>query len=94
MKTGGVVRRNASRELLNMDAMPMPDRGMYNKYVFFRHSHYLRVMAGRGCPFRCSFCSNTVMIDHYGGAKPYVRKKHPQRPCARSARRSTPTRRR
>ncbi|MEZ5416726.1 MAG: hypothetical protein R2708_05215 [Vicinamibacterales bacterium] len=29
VKTPGGVRRNAGRELLDMDAMPMPDRGMY-----------------------------------------------------------------
>ena len=77
VKTSDGVRKNGACGLLDMDAMPMPDRGIYNKYVFFRHSHYLRVMAGRGCPFRCSFCSNTVMMDHYGGAKAYVRKKDP-----------------
>lgn len=71
------VRKNAARPLVDMDAMPMPDRPMYDKYFFFRHSPYLRVMAGRGCPFRCSFCSNTVMMDHYGGMKAYVRKKDP-----------------
>ncbi|MEZ5416727.1 MAG: hypothetical protein R2708_05220 [Vicinamibacterales bacterium] len=54
--------------------------------AFFRHSHYLRVMAGRGCPFRCSFCSNTVMMDHYGGARAYVRKKDSTMACARSRR--------
>jgi len=75
IKVGDEVRKNAARTLVDMDAMPMPDRPMYDKYFFFRHSPYLRVMAGRGCPFRCSFCSNTVMMDHYGGVKAYVRKK-------------------
>lgn len=79
VKTADGVRRNPNREqLVDMDAMPMPDRQMYNKYLFFRKSPYLRVMAGRGCPFRCSFCSNTTMMDHYGGVKTYVRKKQPQ----------------
>ena len=75
---GEVVKNPMRSELVDMDAMPAPDRVMYNKYAFFRHSPYLRVLAGRGCPFRCSFCSNPVLMDHYGGAKNYVRKMAPQ----------------
>lgn len=77
-KTVEGIRRNPARKnLVDMDEMPFVDRQMYNKYGFFRRSQYLRVMTGRGCPFRCSFCSNTNMMDHYGGAKAYVRKKSP-----------------
>lgn len=73
-----VVRNPAETVLVDMESQPDIDRGLYNKYRFFRRSPYLRVMTGRGCPFRCSFCTNTVLMDHFGGAKSYIRKKSPQ----------------
>lgn len=75
---GKVVRNPAEKALVDMDAQPDIDRGLYNKYRFFRTSPYLRVMTGRGCPFRCSFCTNTVLMDHFGGAQSYIRKKSPE----------------
>jgi len=75
----GVVRNPQRPELVDMDALPPIDRAMYDKYRFFRRSPYLRVYAGRGCPFRCSFCSNTTMTDAYGGTRTYLRKRSPER---------------
>ncbi|MBI1318001.1 MAG: radical SAM protein [Candidatus Hydrogenedens sp.] len=76
---GGEIIRNPMREeMVDMDAMPYIDRAMYNKHFFFRHSRYVRILTGRGCPFRCSFCSNPVLTDHYGGPKRYFRKRSPQ----------------
>jgi radical SAM superfamily enzyme YgiQ (UPF0313 family) len=73
----GIVRNPNRQDLVDVEALPFHDRAMYDKYGFFRHSHYLRVMAGRGCPFKCSFCTNPVLMDHFGG-KRYIRKRSPQ----------------
>jgi radical SAM superfamily enzyme YgiQ (UPF0313 family) len=73
----GIVRNRNRQDLVDVEVLPFHDREMYNKYGFFRHSHYLRVMAGRGCPFHCSFCSNPVLMDHFGG-KRYIRKRTPE----------------
>jgi len=79
-KQGDGIRENpAPSELIDLDAMPFHDRAMYDKYAFFRHSRYVRFLIGRGCPFRCSFCSNTNLLDHFGGTKSYVRKRTPER---------------
>ncbi len=76
---GGVIKRQPMREeMVDMDALPFIDRELYNKYLFFRHSKYVRILTGRGCPFRCSFCSNPVLTDHYGGPQRYFRKRSPQ----------------
>lgn len=73
----GIVKNPMRADLVNLDEQPWIDRAMYNRYFFFRHSPYLRVMLGRGCPFRCSFCSNPALMDHFGGLKSYVRKRSP-----------------
>jgi len=73
----GIVKNPMRAELVDVDAQPYIDREMYDRYLFFRHSPYLRVMLGRGCPFRCTFCTNPALIDHFGGAKRYVRKRSP-----------------
>ncbi len=79
VKTGRGVTRNANPdELVDLDALPFLDWSLYDKYPFFRSRRYLRVMLGRGCPFRCSFCANAILVDHHGGMR-YVRKVAPQR---------------
>lgn len=76
-RTPDGIRQNPARELVDMNALPFMDRDMYDKYWFFRHSTYLRVCCGRGCPFRCSFCCNTNLTEHYGG-RDYFRKRDPE----------------
>jgi len=77
----GVVRNPMRQELVAPDEMPFHDCQLYHKYSVFRHSHYLRVLTGRGCPFNCSFCANPVLREHYG-AKRYIRKLSPERAIA------------
>jgi radical SAM superfamily enzyme YgiQ (UPF0313 family) len=72
----GIVKNPMRRDLVDLDALPFHDRTIYDKYAFFRRSHYLRVMAGRGCPYRCSFCANPALTDLFGGRR-YIRKRTP-----------------
>lgn len=75
----GRLLKNPNRhDLVVMDEMPFLDRAIYNKYFFFRHSNVLRILLGRGCPFRCSFCTNPTMTDLFGGGKSYFRKRSPE----------------
>ncbi len=58
---GTVVVNPMGRLIHDLDAWPYPDRGLYRK--FYRHLPYsaLMVVAGRGCPFNCSFCYNRTL---------------------------------
>jgi radical SAM superfamily enzyme YgiQ (UPF0313 family) len=70
----GIIKNQMPAVVLNLDAMPFHDRDLYDKYFFFRKSKYLRFLSGRGCPFRCAFCANSFLLDHYQG-KNYLRKR-------------------
>jgi radical SAM superfamily enzyme YgiQ (UPF0313 family) len=34
----------------------------------------LQVITGRGCPYKCTYCGNSALIEYYGGVKKFVRK--------------------
>jgi radical SAM superfamily enzyme YgiQ (UPF0313 family) len=34
----------------------------------------LPVVVGRGCPYKCTYCCNSALVDRYGGMKAYLRK--------------------
>ena len=72
----GIIKNPMPKRLLDLDKMPFHDRSLYDKYPFFRHSEYVRFHCGRGCPFRCTFCSNQFIAKHYGISN-YVRKRDP-----------------
>jgi len=79
VKTGdGIVKNEMRKELVDIEKLPFHDRGIYDKYFSYRHSKCLNVLNGRGCPFRCTFCSNPVLMERYGG-KRYIRKLAPER---------------
>lgn len=79
VKTPEGIRKNPMRQdLVDMNTAPYIDRALYNKYFYFRHSHYLKIITGRGCPFRCTFCTNPSLADRFGGFKSYHRKKTPE----------------
>ncbi|MCU1498069.1 MAG: Radical domain protein [Acidimicrobiales bacterium] len=78
VRPDGEIIRNDKGSLVDMNELPPIDRDIYDKYRFFRRSPYLRVYVGRGCPFRCSFCSNTTLTEAYGG-NDYLRKRDPAR---------------
>jgi len=65
-----------SRSLIeDLDSLPFPDYGLVpiEDYLADDLSDYLEIEAGRGCPFRCTFCSTSRMW------KRQFRAKSPQR---------------
>lgn len=49
-----VVRNRDAPPVLDLDALPLP---AYHLLPGVRGAHSLRLEAGRGCPFSCTFCS-------------------------------------
>ncbi len=63
-RQGGGFRENPAQGELDLSALPPPARDLVNIHHYTGTSHNLFrqtvIMATRGCPFRCSFCSNAV----------------------------------
>jgi tRNA A37 methylthiotransferase MiaB len=45
--------------LVDLDALPFPDKHLFRPYVASSYSY--AAMVSRGCPFACSFCEETCM---------------------------------
>lgn len=61
-KIDGKVIRNPSRPLQNdLDKLPFPDREIFNYQKLLHDYPQVEIMAGRGCPYRCSYCVNAFL---------------------------------
>ena len=72
-KHEGRIKENPVRPLKqNLDELPFPDKSLFSdKGVLDPHEYNL--MAGRGCPFRCSYCGNNMWRKLYRGKGAYAR---------------------
>ena len=79
-------RINPLRPLIqDLDRLPPPDFGGQNMYYInndrITHgdpqaaSHRYELTTSRGCPNRCSYCSNSSIRDLYVGKGPYIRQR-------------------
>ncbi len=67
----GRVVANARAELVDLDALPLPDKELFRPYI--SHAYSYAAMVSRGCPYRCTFCEETCSKELYGGR--YYRRK-------------------
>lgn len=79
-KLNGEIVRNDVRPLIDdLDSIPNPDRALYrSKYKYLRKTQ-AAFMAGRGCPFSCSFCFNHALRKLYEGRGRFVRFRRPEK---------------
>jgi radical SAM superfamily enzyme YgiQ (UPF0313 family) len=73
----GTIRSNPPRAYeQDLDALPFPDHSFILKFPHLRDSPIAYLMAGRGCPYNCTFCFNHVAIDLQAGR--YTRYRSPE----------------
>ena len=80
------VRRNPIGKLIqDLDSLPFPDYGNNGKYLIEENkvssrdpvleAFNLDIMSSRGCPYHCSYCSNSVFKKITKGKGPPVRRR-------------------
>jgi anaerobic magnesium-protoporphyrin IX monomethyl ester cyclase len=71
---GEIVRNPVRRLQADLDALPPPDRALiYDADPVSRASRIKHFIAGRGCPYRCTYCFNHALLELYRGKGPFVR---------------------
>jgi anaerobic magnesium-protoporphyrin IX monomethyl ester cyclase len=68
LKVGGEVIRNEVRPYVDLDSLPPPDYALvYDKDPVTRRSKIKHFIAGRGCPYGCTYCFNHALTAIYRG---------------------------
>jgi len=76
IKRGSAIERNAPEEFFrDLDALPFPDREMWQKWMFQKTPERCSLLLSRGCPFDCTYCSNPALKKSAPGL--YVRYRSP-----------------
>lgn len=78
-KTNGRLVRNDIRPLVaDLDSLPFPNRSLFDyANLDLESTGRGTFMAGRGCPYRCTYCCNDALVEVYGDRKKYVRFRSP-----------------
>jgi len=73
-RKGHLVRNPLRPLLIDLDELPFPDRELFNfGEILAANDGWVDMMAGRGCPYRCSYCCNPALREKFKGLGKYVR---------------------
>jgi radical SAM superfamily enzyme YgiQ (UPF0313 family) len=75
VRRNGQVIHNPLRPLIaNLDELPFPDRPLFGfSEILAANDGWVDMMAGRGCPYGCSYCCNPALRERFKGLGKYVR---------------------
>ncbi len=80
VKENGNIYKNEIRPLIeDLDAIPPFDHDLHFKYPHLRDKPYKYFFAGRGCPYKCTYCFNHSMIKLYKNKGRYIRFRNPEK---------------
>ncbi len=84
----GDVFKTEAHQTGDLQALPFPDYDIFaredgfasvNTSIFGpKEKLVLPVMTGRGCPYRCTYCCNTPLLEGWKNKKEFLRKYEPQ----------------
>ena len=82
-KKGKKIIKNEVRPLMeDLDKLPFPDREMldYQSHLNLEKAgeRTVKVMASRGCPYFCTYCSNKYFREIYSNKSKYLRLRSPE----------------
>ncbi|HOA18712.1 MAG TPA: radical SAM protein [bacterium] len=83
IKRYGEIFKNSVRPLIeDLNSLPYPDREIFD---YQEHLNYepvgernVKVMATRGCPYQCTYCSNVFLRKNFPNQDKYLRFRSPQ----------------
>jgi radical SAM superfamily enzyme YgiQ (UPF0313 family) len=83
----GALYKTEPHQIADLKSLPFPDYGLFAKEDGFKRvitsifgpkgKIVLPVMTGRGCPYRCTYCCNTPLLDDWKDRKTFLRKYDP-----------------
>ena len=84
----GSVYKTEPHQIGDLEALPFPDYDIFSKEDGFNDVNssifgpkgklVLPVMTGRGCPYRCTYCCNTPILEGWENKKTFLRKYQPE----------------
>ncbi|HEB50131.1 MAG TPA: B12-binding domain-containing radical SAM protein [Desulfobulbus sp.] len=74
-RTGGIEKNPVRSFREDLDDLPFIDREMWEPFISHKKGKVYTILAGRGCPNRCTYCSNHALAQVATGR--YVRFRSP-----------------
>lgn len=85
-ETGKIIKNPVRNLVDNLDSLPLPDYEIKNQYILdkgkirkfleFDLSGQIFFLTGRGCPYGCDYCSNSLFNDLYEGKRKKILRWH------------------
>lgn len=87
-RSRGRIARQPPSAPIPLEDLPFPDYSIFEregaihwlspKAIQSERLTTVPIVSGRGCPYRCSYCANTTLLDKFGGKGSLLRKFPPE----------------